>query len=103
MSKAGDVAEALLRVLTAHVANADLWEDYYLVAAGGGEDRKQRKKLLEASTRPLLTLVKREGFTYAEVLEIIPVAFQTDHAERDKILDDLRQHVWDNYETDIPF
>ena len=103
MSKAGDVAEALLRVLTAHVTSADRWEDYYLVAAGSGENRKQRKKLLETSTRPFLALCKREGFAYADILEIIPVAFQTDHAERDKILDDLRQHVWDNYETDIPF
>ncbi len=100
MSKAGDVAEALLRVLVAHAKNADVWETHYL---SDKPTTAQHRDLIETSTGPFLALCKREGFRYAEILEIMPVAFKTDHAEREEILDDLRDHVWDNYETDIPF
>ncbi len=100
MSKAGDVAEALLRVLAAHVTNADKWEAHYL---SDKPTTAQHRELIETSTEPFLALCHREGFRYSEILEIMPVAFKTTHAERDEIMEDLCQHVWDNYETDIPF
>ncbi len=84
----------------AHAANADKWEAHYLSL---DKTTAQHRELIETSTEPFLALCHREGFRYAEILEIMPVAFKTDHAEREAILDDLRNHVWDNYETDIPF
>ncbi len=100
MSRAGNTAEALLRVLTAHVANADAWEKHYL---SDKPTEAEHKALTESSTRPFLALCKREGFRYGNILEIIPVAFKTDHAERQAILADLRDHVSVAYDTEIPF
>ncbi len=107
MSRAGDVAEALLRVLKYHVEVAGESEHFWGGVADGTIKGKaeidHKAVLLEDHIAPLMRMCKAEGFRYGDLMEIIPMAFATTHDEREEILADLVDHVRDNYETEVPF
>jgi hypothetical protein len=107
MSNAGDVAEALLRVLREYVDMALESEDFWTAVASGRLKGKAeidaKAALLESHMTPFMAYCRDEGFRYAELIEIIPMAFDTTHEEREDILNDLITHVHENYELSIPF
>lgn len=107
MSKAGDTAEALLRVLREHVEVANESEHFWTGVADGTIKGKAevdaKAELLEDHLVPLMAYCRDEGFRYEELMAIIPMAFKTTHEERVEILEDLADHVHETYDLTVPF
>lgn len=107
MSRAGDIAEALLRVLVEHVEASAEWEAHWTAVAQGelkgAAEVSDHKRITANWTVPLLEFCKEEGFRYESLRRIVPAAFETTYEEREDILEDLVDHVHATYDLDIPF
>lgn len=89
----GRLANDLLALLYEHIEVCEAWEDHYIAVAdksyGRTEEKETHTWLRENKTAPFLQRVYRSPFTYAEVIEIIPPAFETTTKQRAKIYEDL--------------
>lgn len=87
--------EQLLELLEDYVVQADLWEDYYRKAGNkgfrGNEEKEAHRYIQSTYTIPLMEKCKAYGYTYSQLIEIIPTAFKTTKRERHDLLDDLRE------------
>ena len=88
-----DLANELLGLLTEHVEVCDAWEPHYSAIGrkvySKNEEKEAHTWLRENETRPFLQQVDKSKFTYAEIIEIIPPAFETTAKQRKNILSDL--------------
>jgi len=96
MSKEVRRTVALLKLLEEYVHVAGLWEDYYRAANNNEmnteEQRTAQAHIQRAYMIPLMDECRKQGFKYADLIDMIPTAFKTDKAERKRILADL--HLW---------
>ncbi len=94
MSKARKIAERLLSILDEYVAVLDVSETHFSIVARKGFPSLQDEKdsladLQEFHQLPMMARCKEVGFTYADLMLIIPGAFKTTYAERGVVLEDL--------------
>ena len=85
----------LVELLEDYVVAADLWEDYYTKAANkgfrGNEEKEAHRYIQSTYTLPLMEKCRRFGYTYAQLIGIIPTAFKTTKQDRHELLDELRE------------
>ena len=100
------LAETLLELLTEYLIVANQWEEYYAAAANKEFtkecDRAKHAAIQTYEMIPLMEKCKSLGWTYSDLVDIIPGAFETTHSERRAILSDLRGWAYDRYDV-IPF
>lgn len=88
-----DLATELCELLSEHVSVCKVWEKHYIAVADKALDKDEEKVnhkwLRENATIPFLEQVRQSKFTYADIIEIIPPAFETTTKQRKAILSDL--------------
>ena len=88
-----DLAVKLCGLLAEHVQVCKAWEGHYVAMADKsykkGEEKENHTWLRENMTAPFLDELSRSSFTYAEIIDIIPPAFETTHKQRVATYKDL--------------
>ena len=106
MTQAAEIAEELLDILGAHIEIADMWDDHWSAAMGGRFTRQQEKAsaaAINAEKAPAFTKIyKQAGYTYMDLVDIIPIAFKTTREERAELLEDLVEFAYQEYGA-LPF
>lgn len=102
MSKARRIAERLLDVLDEYADVLDVSEDHFSAAANKEFRNLQAEKdslaeMQEQHQLPMMVQCRAAGFTYADLMLILPGAFKTTYEERRRVLEDLYQYAGEKY------
>jgi len=93
-------SHTLMSLLESHVEVCDRWEDHLTRLhesgyKGTGESGAAHTAYQTDYLIPLMEACRAANFTYAELIDIMPGAFETTYAQRQAILEDLRSYVLD--------
>lgn len=104
-----EIAQTLLDLLVDHVGLCGTWQAHNMRATRKkfhrDEEEKNYRAIIRTFTIPLMDRCKVEGFDYSQLSDIIPGAFVTTVAEREKLLSDLTSWAWDEFDLGqlVPF